>query len=92
MGRTTTLRLSRMGTAVQESATMRQAARVAEMRAAGREVFNFTVGEPDIATPPLVREAAHRAIDAGHTRYMASSQCMPAPLPARPRFSPASAP
>ena len=72
MGRTTTLRLSRMGTAVQESATLRQAARVAELRATGREVFNFTVGEPDADTPLPVREAAHQAIDAGHTRYTAS--------------------
>jgi aspartate aminotransferase len=59
--------------AVQESATLRQAARVTELRAAGRAVFNFTVGEPDLDTPQIIREAAHRAIDEGHTHYTASA-------------------
>ena len=72
MTRAAALRLSRMGTAVEESATLRQATRVAELRAAGRQIFNFTVGEPDTPTPAPVREAAHRAIDAGHTRYTPS--------------------
>jgi aspartate aminotransferase len=62
-----------MGTAVQESATLRQAARVTELRAAGRQVFNFTVGEPDLDTPESIRKAAHRAIDEGHTHYTASA-------------------
>jgi len=70
---TGTLRLSRMGTAVSESATLRQNARVAELRAAGRKVFNFTVGEPDCDTLEAVRIAGHRAIDEGHTRYTPSA-------------------
>ncbi|HZL85012.1 MAG TPA: pyridoxal phosphate-dependent aminotransferase [Candidatus Krumholzibacteria bacterium] len=72
MSRTTT-RLSRMGASVQESATLRQAARVAALRAAGRRVFNFTVGEPDCDTPLGVRTAAHAAIDGGHTHYTPSA-------------------
>ena len=68
-----TLRLSRMGSAVQESATLRHAARVAALRAAGRHVYNLTVGEPDCDTPEDVRVAAHRAIDSGHTHYTASA-------------------
>ena len=60
MSRALSLRLSRMGTAVQESATLRQAARVTELRGAGRQVYNFTVGEPDLETPAAVREAAQR--------------------------------
>jgi aspartate aminotransferase len=62
-----------MGTAVQESATLRRAARARELRAAGREIFNFTVGEPDYSTPDVVLAAAHRAIDEGHTRYTATA-------------------
>jgi aspartate aminotransferase len=62
-----------MGTAVGESATLRQAARVGELRAHGRTIFNFTVGEPDCDMPESVREAAHRAIDEGHTRYTPSA-------------------
>ncbi len=69
MSEVTGLRLSRMGTAVRESATLRQNALVAELRAAGRTVYNFTVGEPDCATPDVVRAAGHAAIDGGQTRY-----------------------
>jgi aspartate aminotransferase len=62
-----------MGTAVSESATLRQAARVGELRAGGRTIYNLTVGEPDCETPETVRRAAHRAIDEGHTRYTPSA-------------------
>ncbi len=73
MTHATSFRLSRMGTAVRESATLRQNARVAELRAQGRQVVNFTVGEPDCDTLPAVRAAGHQAIDAGHTRYTATA-------------------
>lgn len=73
MSRAGSLHLSRMGSVVQESATLRQAARVTELRAAGRRVYNFTVGEPDLETPEVIRAAAHRAIDEGHTHYTASA-------------------
>ncbi|MFQ5601314.1 MAG: pyridoxal phosphate-dependent aminotransferase [Candidatus Krumholzibacteriia bacterium] len=73
MSKATSLRLSRMGTAVQESATLRQNAHVAELRAAGRRIYNFTVGEPDCEAPEPVREAARRAIDAGDTHYTATA-------------------
>lgn len=63
------LRLSRMGTAVGESATLRQNALVAELRGAGRTIHNFTVGEPDCDTPEVIRAAGHAALDAGQTRY-----------------------
>ena len=55
--RTPQMRLSRMGTAVEESATLRQAARAAELRAQGRNIYNLTVGEPDGPTPgPIVED------------------------------------
>jgi aspartate aminotransferase len=73
MIRATSLRLSRMGSAVRESATLRQAARVGELRARGRTILNLTVGEPDCDMPEPVRRAAHHAIDAGHTRYTPSA-------------------
>ena len=73
MSRTSTLRLSRLGTAVEESATLRQAARVAALRAAGRRIYNFTVGEPDCDTPEPIRAAGHQAIDHGDTHYTASA-------------------
>src|SRR5215469_2892780 len=42
-----------------------------ELKAAGRDVIGLGAGEPDFDTPPNIREAAKRAIDAGHTRYTA---------------------
>jgi aspartate aminotransferase len=40
-----------------------------ELKAAGRDVIGLGAGEPDFDTPDNIREAAKRAIDAGHTRY-----------------------
>src|SRR6266704_5022881 len=42
-----------------------------ELKAAGRDVIGLGAGEPDFDTPDNIREAAKRAIDAGHTRYTA---------------------
>ena len=42
-----------------------------ELKAAGRDVIGLGAGEPDFDTPANIREAAKRAIDAGHTRYTA---------------------
>jgi len=36
--------------------------RAAELRAAGRKIYTFGVGEPDFATPEHIREAAARAL------------------------------
>src|SRR5712664_365166 len=44
---------------------------------AGHQVVHLEIGEPDGATPPHVVEAAVRALDDGHTRYV-----NPAGLPA----------
>jgi len=38
-------------------------ARAAELRAAGRHIYTFGVGEPDFETPAFIREAAAKAID-----------------------------
>jgi aspartate aminotransferase len=44
-------------------------AKAAALKAAGKPVIGFGVGEPDFDTPAPVREAAKRALDAGMTRY-----------------------
>jgi len=36
---------------------------------AGVKVFNFGAGEPDFPTPKVIRDAAHKAIEEGKTRY-----------------------
>jgi aspartate aminotransferase len=45
------------------------AAKAAALKAAGKPVIGFGVGEPDFDTPAPIREAAKRALDAGMTRY-----------------------
>ena len=54
---------------IQPSATLAVSARAAALRAAGRVIFPFGVGEPDFDTPEHIREAAKRAIDGGAHRY-----------------------
>jgi aspartate/methionine/tyrosine aminotransferase len=39
------------------------------LEAAGRDVVHMEIGEPDFATPTRIRDAAVRAIEAGHTFY-----------------------
>ncbi|MFK0386283.1 aspartate transaminase [Agrobacterium sp. NPDC090273] len=47
------------------------AARARELKAAGRDIVDLTVGEPDFDTPENVKAAAHAAIDRGETKYTA---------------------
>ena len=46
-------------------------ARARELKAAGRDIVDMTVGEPDFDTPDNVKAAAHAAIDRGETKYTA---------------------
>ncbi len=45
------------------------AARARALEAQGRDIIHLEIGEPDFDTPPNVREAAKRALDAGLTHY-----------------------
>mgnify|MGYP001556788916 FL=1 len=56
---------------VKPSPTLSITARVAELRAAGRDIIGLGAGEPDFDTPEHIRDAAIRAIQAGQTRYTA---------------------
>ena len=51
------------------SPTLAVNARAKALRAAGADILNFSVGEPDLPTPFHVCEAGKRSIDDGHTRY-----------------------
>jgi aspartate aminotransferase len=63
------MRLSSRAAGLAGSATLALAARARALAAAGRDVVSMAVGEPDFDAPPLVREAAHAAIDSGEVRY-----------------------
>ncbi|MDX2308208.1 MAG: pyridoxal phosphate-dependent aminotransferase [Hyphomicrobium sp.] len=54
---------------IQPSATIAVSTKARQLKAAGRDIISLSAGEPDFDTPPNIREAAKRAIDAGKTRY-----------------------
>jgi aspartate aminotransferase len=56
---------------IKVSPTTAAAARARELKAAGRDIVDMTVGEPDFDTPDSVKAAAHAAIDRGETKYTA---------------------
>lgn len=43
--------------------------RVKELKRAGRDIINLTIGEPDFDTPAHIKEAAYAALQRGETKY-----------------------
>lgn len=58
-------------TQIAPSPTLAVNAKAKALRAAGADILNFSVGEPDFDTPEHICEAGKKAIDEGHTRYTA---------------------
>ncbi|MBT8116933.1 MAG: pyridoxal phosphate-dependent aminotransferase [Gammaproteobacteria bacterium] len=56
---------------VKPSPTLAVTARVAELRAAGKDIIGLGAGEPDFGTPQHICDAAIQAINDGFTRYTA---------------------
>jgi len=54
---------------IKPSPTLAVDAKAKAMKAAGADILNFSVGEPDFDTPPHVCEAGKEAIDSRFTRY-----------------------
>jgi aspartate aminotransferase len=65
--------VSRLVQALEPSATLAMAAKAKELKAAGKTVYDFSVGEPDFTTPGHICEAATAAMRAGHTHYTVAS-------------------
>lgn len=61
--------ISRIVQALEPSATLAMAAKAKELKAAGKSVIDFSVGEPDFTTPAHICAAATAAMAAGHTHY-----------------------
>lgn len=59
--------------AVKPSASIAAKARADAMRATGRNIIDFTVGEPDFPTPAHIVAAGVAALQEGATRYTASA-------------------
>jgi aspartate aminotransferase len=66
---TVSQRLSRRVRELPASATMALSALANELKAAGKPVISFSVGEPDFTSPAVAGRAANAAIEAGDTRY-----------------------
>ena len=56
---------------MRESPSVAAAQKVRDLRAAGRDILDLTVGEPDFDTPEHVKAAAIAAMDSGLTKYTA---------------------
>jgi len=56
---------------IKPSPTLAVNAKAKAMKAAGADILNFSVGEPDFDTPAHVCAAGKKAIDEGFTRYTA---------------------
>lgn len=61
--------LSQLVLQMEESATIKMAQMARDLRAQGNNVIDLSLGEPDFDTPAHIKEAAKKALDAGHTKY-----------------------
>ena len=58
---------------IKPSATLGLTDRVNQLKAEGKSIINLGVGEPDFDTPEPIKTAAIAAIEAGFTKYTATS-------------------
>lgn len=65
--------ISRVVQALQPSATQAMAATAKQLKAAGKVVYDLSLGEPDFPTPEHICQAAREAMEAGHTHYTVPS-------------------
>jgi len=63
------MQLSERVKSLKPSSTLAVTAKFKKLKAAGVDVVGFGAGEPDFDTPPNIKEAAKKAIDAGKTKY-----------------------
>ena len=59
--------------ALKGSSTLKSTALTNKLKKEGKDVVNFTAGEPDFDTPDFVKAAAKDAIDKGLTKYTPSA-------------------
>jgi len=65
--------LSHRARAIKPSPTLTVSALANKMKADGKDVINFGVGEPDFNTPEYIKQEGIRSIENNFTRYTASS-------------------
>lgn len=67
------LTISKMAAAVQPSATLAAGAKARQLKAEGKTIFDFSLGEPDFNTPEHICQAAINAMKSGQTHYTPAS-------------------
>lgn len=63
------IRTSKLAESVKPSATLAAGAKAKQLKAAGVDVSDFSLGEPDFDTPRHIQAAANEAMAKGHTHY-----------------------
>lgn len=63
------MRLSERTKNIKPSPTLAMNAKAKALKAAGEDITNFGVGEPDFDTPENIKDAAVRALQEGFTKY-----------------------
>ncbi len=58
---------------ISPSLTLAISAKANELKAQGKSIISFSVGEPDFNTPDYIIQSAHKALDEGKTKYTPSS-------------------
>ncbi|MCZ8388390.1 aminotransferase class I/II-fold pyridoxal phosphate-dependent enzyme [Achromobacter xylosoxidans] len=81
-----TLLLAARARAIKPSPSMAAKTRVDQLRAQGRDIIDFTVGEPDLPTPAHIVQAGIDALNSGDIRYTASAGSRPLLEAARAKF------
>lgn len=64
---------SKRAMSIKPSSTMAISAKATQLKAEGKDIISFGVGEPDFDTPKHIQEAGIRAIENGETRYTAAA-------------------
>src|SRR3954467_13761356 len=62
-------KLSNRANQISESQTIAMARRSRELKAKGVDIISLSLGEPDFATPDVIKEAAKKAIDENFSYY-----------------------
>jgi len=67
------MKVSKRAQSVPPSATIAVTALAQQLKAQGMDVIGFGAGAPDFDTPEYIKDAAIKALKAGHTKYTAAA-------------------
>src|SRR3546814_10874059 len=66
--------LARRMSAIKPSPSMAAKRKVDTLRAEGKTIIDFTIGEPDVSTPAHIARAGIAAIESGAVKYTRSEE------------------